>query len=219
MGGYESAPLSGHRALLGLTLQDALHHPAAGLLSSLYPQHTSTCQCSSSSDKPQFIQTPFSLPTEQRAHQASTKKPAAKRFCWSSLSYPHPPFLKYLFFRGTAYLSPPRDAFVIPFISLDPHSCSPRSISSAATYIIIFLSLHKVSPEILQNLSLYLGRLVLCMLTLTAVCFISPSPPPPLPDPCNPSQPHCYLPRILTGGNEISAPCEEAGSNQEGERR
>lgn len=169
------APLSGHRALLGVILQDALHHGAAGLLSSFIP----TCQCSSSSDKWELTRTPSSLSTKQRAHQASTKKPAAKCCCWSSLASPHPSFLKYLFFRGAAYLSPPRDAFVIPFISLDPRSCSPRSISSAATYIIIFLSLQKCHLKSCKiSGSIWAGWCCLCSLSqLYASFLLSPSSP------------------------------------------
>lgn len=97
-------------------------------------------------------------PKAQRNHQHNNS--AAAEACPALTP---PAFLKYLFFIGAAYLSPLRDAFVTRFISLDPPSCSPRSIPSAATCIIIFLPLQKCHQKSCRNPGLCQGRLELCV--------------------------------------------------------
>lgn len=82
----------------------------------------------------------------------------------------------FIFFAGAAYLSPRRDAFVIPFISPDPPGCSPRSISSAATDILIFLPLHECHLKSCR-ISGSIGAVWRRALALAALCFISPPPP------------------------------------------
>lgn len=146
-----------------------------------------------------FLQSKQPIKQVQRNHQQNYS--SAGEAC-PTLT---PPFLKYLFFIGAAYLSPLREAFVIRFISLDPHSCSPRSISSAATYIIIFLSLQKCHQKSCK-ISGSICAVWCCVFTLTDICLIS-SLPPLLSYPCNPSQSHHYLPQILTKRNEISVLC------------
>lgn len=137
-----------------------------------------------------YSQTLPASPTGQRNHQHNN---SAAKAC-PALS---PPFLKYLFFIGAAYLSPLRDAFVIRFISLDPPSCSPRSIPSAATYIIIFLPRQKCHQKSCKNPGLCQSSVELCV----------------------PSHSPTSICQVLMEPNEISALCAEPGTQPAREKK